>query len=60
MSVAQPSQVFLADDGGPEMQRAYEQARDTFRYFWREIAWDRRRIVPALEMAAVKAPLHRR
>lgn len=56
MSTAQPSQVFMADGGDPEMQRAYEQARDSFRYFWREIAWDRRRIVPALELAAFKAP----
>jgi uncharacterized protein YegJ (DUF2314 family) len=46
----------MADGGDPEMQRAYEQARDSFRYFWREIAWDRRRIVPALDMAAFKAP----
>jgi uncharacterized protein YegJ (DUF2314 family) len=56
MSGAQPSPVIMADDDDPEMQRAYEQARGSFRYFWREIAWDRRRIVPALEMATVKAP----
>lgn len=56
MGVAQPSQVMLADGGDPEMQRAYEQARESFRYFWREIAWDRRRIVPALNLAIVKAP----
>lgn len=56
MSVAQPSQVALADGDDPEMQRAYEQARDSFRYFWREIAWDRRRIVPALDLAIIKAP----
>jgi uncharacterized protein YegJ (DUF2314 family) len=46
----------MADGGDPEMQQAYEQARDSFRYFWREIAWDRRRIVPVLGMAAIKAP----
>jgi uncharacterized protein YegJ (DUF2314 family) len=56
MSESQPSRVFLADNSDPEMQRAYESARATFRYFWREIAWERRRIVPALEMACVKAP----
>ena len=56
MSESQPSQVFLLDDADPEMQRAYEQARTTFRYFWREIAWERRRIVPALDLAYVKAP----
>ena len=56
MSESQPSRVFLADNSDPEMQRAYESARATFRYFWREVAWERRRIVPALEMACVKAP----
>jgi uncharacterized protein YegJ (DUF2314 family) len=56
MSESQPSKVFLFDDSDPEMQRAYENARATFRYFWREIAWERRRIVPALGLACVKAP----
>jgi uncharacterized protein YegJ (DUF2314 family) len=48
--------VFLFDNSDPEMQRAYENARATFRYFWREVAWERRRIVPALEMSCLKAP----
>jgi uncharacterized protein YegJ (DUF2314 family) len=56
MSESQPSKVFLSDDNDPEMQRAYENARATFRYFWREVAWERRRIVPALDLACVKAP----
>lgn len=55
MSESQPSQVFLFDNTDPEMQRAYEQARTTFRYFWREIAWEKRRIVPALDLAYIKA-----
>lgn len=38
------------------MLRAYENARQTFRYFWREVAWERRRIIPALNLACVKAP----
>jgi uncharacterized protein YegJ (DUF2314 family) len=46
----------MFDNNDPEMQRAYESARATFRYFWREVAWERRRIVPALSLAAVKAP----
>lgn len=50
------SKVFQADNSDPEMQRAYRTARDTFRYFWREVAWDRRRIIPALDLACVKAP----
>ncbi|NMO15671.1 DUF2314 domain-containing protein [Pyxidicoccus fallax] len=38
------------------MQRAMEQARKTFRFFWRELAWEQRRIVPALELSAIKVP----
>ena len=37
---SQPSRVFLFDNNDPEMQRAYENARATFLYFWREIAWE--------------------
>ncbi len=56
MSESQPSKVFMFDNDDPEMQAAYRNARSTFRYFWREVAWERRRIVPALDLAAVKAP----
>lgn len=56
MSEAQPSKVFLFDNDDAAMQRAYETARANFRYFWREVHWERRRIVPALDLAAVKAP----
>jgi uncharacterized protein YegJ (DUF2314 family) len=56
MSESKPSRVFLFDSDDPEMQAAHEDARATFRYFWREVAWERRRIVPALDLAAVKAP----
>jgi uncharacterized protein YegJ (DUF2314 family) len=56
MSESQPSKVFLFDNDDPEMQEAYRTARSTFRYFWREVAWERRRIVPALDLACVKAP----
>jgi uncharacterized protein YegJ (DUF2314 family) len=56
MSDTGPSKVFLFDSDDPEMQAAYEQARATFRYMWREIAWERRRIVPALDLACIKAP----
>jgi len=52
----QPSQVFLFNNSDPEMRRACEQAHATFRYFWREIAWERRRIVGALDLTYVKAP----
>ena len=36
------------------MQRAFETARDTFRFFWRELSWEHRRIVPAFDIACVK------
>lgn len=48
--------VFMFDDRDPEMQRAYEQARANFKYFWREVAWERKRIIPALDITSVKAP----
>jgi uncharacterized protein len=50
------SPVFMFDNSDPEMQRAYERARATFRYFWRELSWERRRIIPGLDLACVKAP----
>ena len=56
MSESEPSKVFMFDNSDPEMRRAYENARATFRYFWREVAWERRRIVPGLDLACVKAP----
>lgn len=38
----------------PEMALASERARETFRYFWRELSWEARRIIPGLGAAAVK------
>jgi uncharacterized protein YegJ (DUF2314 family) len=56
MSESDSRNVLLFDHSDPEMQRAYAAARESFRYLWREIARDRQRIVPALGLAAVKAP----
>jgi len=56
MSDSQPSKVFLFDNSDPEMQRAHENARASFGHFWREVHWERRRIVRALDLACVKAP----
>ncbi len=50
------SKVFLFNNADPAVQAANENARANFRYFWRELAWERRRIVPALNVATVKAP----
>jgi uncharacterized protein YegJ (DUF2314 family) len=46
--------VHFASDADPEMQRAKENARATFRFFWREVEWEQLRIVPALDLSAVK------
>ncbi|GAB5401999.1 MAG: DUF2314 domain-containing protein [Aureliella sp.] len=43
---------FPGDD--PEMAAASKLARQTFRFFWREASWERRRIIPAYYMMAVK------
>jgi uncharacterized protein len=49
------SNVFYFDGDDPEMLEAYEKARGTFRYFWRELTWEYRRIIPAFGLCAVKA-----
>lgn len=49
--------VFISPGDDPEMVEASKKARQTFKYFWREMAWEQRRIVPGLELAAVKASL---
>jgi uncharacterized protein YegJ (DUF2314 family) len=46
----------MFDEGDPEMQQAYQAAQACFRYFWRELSWERRRIVPGLDMTMVKLP----
>ncbi|MGC3968058.1 MAG: DUF2314 domain-containing protein [Pirellulales bacterium] len=50
------SKVFLFDGEDPEMLQASAKARATFRYFWRELHWESRRIIPGLSLACVKAP----
>ncbi|WP_409994540.1 DUF2314 domain-containing protein [Rhodopirellula sp. MGV] len=48
------SPVFNSPSDDPQMEAAAQKARHSFRFFWREMSWERRRIVPALELAAVK------
>lgn len=48
--------VFTFDENDAAMQLAYDKARRSFKYFWRELSWERRRIVPGLDMAMVKLP----
>jgi uncharacterized protein YegJ (DUF2314 family) len=47
-------QVIWAEGDDPELREAALNARRTFRYFWREVSWENQRIVPALDLAAVK------
>ncbi len=49
------SPVIWFDHSDPAMGLAGEQARATFRYFMRELSWERRRIIKAFDLAAVKA-----
>lgn len=48
--------VYGIDQENKLMNRAFEQARSTFKYFWRELYWENRRIIPALDFAMVKVP----
>ena len=45
--------VCIAGDGSA-MSSAMIRARNTFKYLWRELTWEYRRIVPALDLCAVK------
>ena len=49
------SRVVFAGRDDAAMQRAFASARETFRHFWRELSWEKRRIVPGLDFAYVKA-----
>ncbi|MFH6998551.1 DUF2314 domain-containing protein [Flavobacterium sp. FlaQc-57] len=45
---------YFSKEDNLKMTEAYEQAQSTFKYFWREVSWDYRRIVPALDLSCVK------
>jgi uncharacterized protein YegJ (DUF2314 family) len=46
--------IFYSKNDDPEMIKAYQKAQETFKYFWRELSWEYRRIIPALDLACVK------
>jgi uncharacterized protein YegJ (DUF2314 family) len=46
--------IFFADGESPKMIEAFQKAQETFKYFWRELSWEYRRIIPALDVACVK------
>ncbi|GEM55055.1 hypothetical protein B0A58_10125 [Flavobacterium branchiophilum NBRC 15030 = ATCC 35035] len=47
-------EIFFADGNNPNMIEAFKNAQETFKYFWRELSWEYRRIIPALTVACVK------
>ena len=49
------SPVFYAKPDDPGMVAAVTGAALSFKYLWRELTWEHRRIVPALELSAIKA-----
>lgn len=48
--------VAMFDNDDPAVREAYEAAQRSFKYFWRELSWERRRIAPGLDMAMIKLP----
>lgn len=54
--VSSKEPIFFFDSSQPEMVQANERARETFKFFWRELSWERRRIIPGLDLACVKLP----
>lgn len=46
--------ILYVEGEDKEMNRAIQKAQDTFKYFWREMTWEYRRIVPAFQLACVK------
>jgi uncharacterized protein YegJ (DUF2314 family) len=55
MSDGARSPVFHASSDDREMAQAVARAVESFKYLWRELTWEYRRIVPALELSAIKA-----
>ena len=43
-----------------KLRVASEKAQQSFKYFWRELYWERRRIVPAHNFAMVKIPFQQK
>lgn len=54
MMTKDESPVRAPSPDSPAMEHAMANARVSFKYLWRELTWEYRRIVPALDLAAVK------
>jgi uncharacterized protein YegJ (DUF2314 family) len=48
------SKVFQSPSNDSAMENVAKEARSNFKFFWREMTWEFRRIVPAMEIACVK------
>ena len=48
------SPIFYTPGDEPNLESAAAMARRVYRFFHRELAWERRRIIPGLTLAAVK------
>lgn len=48
------SPVYWNSGDDEQMNAAMREASQTFKYLWRELSWEYRRIIPALDLAAVK------
>jgi uncharacterized protein YegJ (DUF2314 family) len=51
--MSEPVFRYNSDDA---MLDAAIAAQRSFKYFWRELSWERRRMIPALDSAAIKLP----
>src|SRR5690242_2934464 len=47
------SPVFSAPADDPALLAAMERARTTFKYLWRELTWEYRRIIPGVDVSGV-------
>lgn len=54
--MSEDSPVTYHREEDPEIVEASRSARNSFKHFWKEVALDFNRIVPALELACVKVP----
>ena len=48
--------TYFASEDSPAMLEARRRARESFPFFWRELSWEYRRIVPGLNFSAIKLP----
>lgn len=48
--------IIIFDNNEREMTSAQDMAKVSFKYLWRELSWEHRRIIPGLDMHGVKVP----